>query len=545
MRRRVACLSLPEIRLELASERLLAGAGGVFAVVVARPGGAVKTERDVLGATKLDVVSRKAHALGARAGQTVAAARAKCTELRVCVVGEDEVRSALERVAEVALAFGPSVAIDVAHDVVWVEIGGCAHLHGTERKLAEALAAKVRGRGHACRIAIADGPRVASAVARFGPASRGRRGRSEPGSDAMIVPEGKGAAAMHVLPIGALELDDATTIWLDGLGLRSCGALQKLPRRALGTRLGARTHDVMQLLDGEDRTPLDPWRPPEVPEEHATLEWGASSVEALAFVVRALSDRLAARLESRAVGATCVELVLDLDRALCGGPASVAPIDPRRIVRVVLPSPIARAADLFAVVRARLERETLPAPVLEVTLRTPAMASASGQTLDLLTPEPKADRALPRLVAEIEAELGEARVGTLELVDTWIPERRTRLLAFGARAARTPHDHALSTRALEPSRLVRGGLLQPSVLDEAELLVRIEAVEWWRQEMRSEKNDPSSRPAARHDWFATWTQRRKPRGVAGLAWVERVVVDHAPNRALTCTDEVTLRGWID
>ena len=72
----------------------------------------------------------------------------------------------------------------------------------------------------------------------------------------------------------------------------------------------------MQLLSGEDRAPLDAWRPPEVPEERTELEWGASSVEALAFVTRALCDRLAARLEGRAMAAARVGLVLGLDRAL-------------------------------------------------------------------------------------------------------------------------------------------------------------------------------------------------------------------------------------
>lgn len=204
----------------------------------------MKTERDVLGATKLDVVSSTARAYGVRAGQTVAAARAKCSELRVRVVLEQDVRSGIERVAEAALAFGPAVAFDMAHDVVWIEVGGCAHLHGGERQLAEAIDAKVRALGHVCRVAIADGPRIASAVARFGHARKA-------GNAPMIVPEGKGAAAMRVLPLGALALDAAAVVWLDGLGLQSCGALQKLPRRALGTRLGARAHDVMQLLDGE------------------------------------------------------------------------------------------------------------------------------------------------------------------------------------------------------------------------------------------------------------------------------------------------------
>src|SRR5580658_5726342 len=110
--RRIACIALPEIRVEIARERDSqedgktgrADSSAAFnfppsrlpvnplAVVVARPGGPVKTERDVLGNTRIDVVSREARAAGIRAGQTVAAARAKHAELRVRVVAEDAVR---------------------------------------------------------------------------------------------------------------------------------------------------------------------------------------------------------------------------------------------------------------------------------------------------------------------------------------------------------------------------------------------------------------------------------------------------------------------
>ena len=126
----------------------------------------------------------------------------------------------------------------------------------------------------------------------------------------------------------------------------------------------------MQLLSGEDHAPLDAWHPPEVPEERTELEWGVSSVEALAFVARALCDRLASRLEGRAMAAARIGLVLGLDRALLGEGAS-----PSLAIDVTLPVPILRATDLFAVVRTRLERLDLPAPVLSVTLRALELSS--------------------------------------------------------------------------------------------------------------------------------------------------------------------------
>jgi protein ImuB len=510
--RRVACIALPQLRVEIARgrERLPLG------VVVSRQGGSVKTERDVLGNTRLDVVSPEARAVGVRAGQTVAAARAKCADLRVRVVGESAVHVALVRVAESMLAFGPVVAFGAEEDVVWVEVGGCAHLHGSEDDLARAMVTRVCAQGHACRVAIAGGPRIAAAVARFAP-----RGKASAGGP-FIVPSGKGAAAMSGLPVRALGLDDDVQSWLSDLGLRTCGDLQKLPRRALGTRLGARAHDVFQRLDGEDNTPLDAWRPAETPEERIELEWGAQSIEALAFVTSTLCERLAARLEGRAMAAARVEIVLGLDRALCNGAL------PESVLAVVLPAPIARGKELFAVVRARLERHTLAAPVLMVALRALELVPAPARTRDLLSPEPRAERALPPLVAELAAEFGHERVGTLALVDTWAIDERSRLIRVplsrsgsmrgaGPLLPKPPirKISSLVTSALEPTRVVPPVRVPHGALVDPVLLSRVEDVEWWRRSM------------GRRDVVAAWFS-------GALAWLEMDDSAH-----------VQLRGWVD
>jgi hypothetical protein len=74
------------------------------------------------------------------------------------------------------------------------------------------------------------------------------------------------------------------------------------------------------------------------------------------------------------------------------------------------------------------------------------------RTLDLLSEQPRAKLALPRLTAEIAAEFGDGCVGTLAIADTWIPDERTYLLPFGAE--RPKPRHGLVTSALEPTRLV-------------------------------------------------------------------------------------------
>ncbi len=548
MLRRVACIFLPEVRLELArSKEQLASLGvaappiGPIAAVIARPGGAVKLERDVLGSTRIDVVSSEARALGVRAGQTVAAARANVAlraggayaELSVRVVAEEDVQAALARVAEAALSFGPTAGFDAAQDVVWVDVGGCAHLRGGEIELARALEACVRQLGHGCRIAIADGPRVAAAVARFGRAPRG--------PTVVVIPAGKSAAAMRVLPVAALGLDPEATVWLRDLGVRTCADLQRLPRRSLGTRLaaanagrardrhGASVLDVMQLLDGDDRAPLVAWRPPEVPEERVSVDWGVRSRDARAFVVKTLCDRRAARLEKRAMAAVRLELVLVLDRTLCGSGQ-----DSSTSLHVVLPMPVVRAEDLLAVLRARLENFAMAGPALSVTLRAPELARQESRPLDLLVPEPKAQRALPLLVAELGAELGLHCVGTLGLVDTWVPEQRTKLVPFGANPGGCTR-HPLLTAALEPTRMTKPSRLELGALghmsSHVRLLGRIEGVGWWR---RGGSGSTTSQKIRRvpegFDLAAAWIGSKHE---GGLAWVELY------------KDEARLRGWID
>jgi protein ImuB len=562
MGRRVACIFLPEVRLELvlSGERLRSESGAdgqhtPIAIVVARRGGAVKLERDILGNTRLDVVSSEARSRGIRPGQTVSAARAKHAGLRVRVVAEEDVQMELARVAEAALSFGPATGFDAAQDVVWVDVGGCAHLKGGEIELARSLEATVRGLGHACRVAIADGPRVAAAVARFG-----RDGT-------VVVTEGKSGAAMRGLPISALGLDPDVTAWLRDLGLRRCGDLQRLPRRSLGARLGDRVLDVMQLLDGEDRSPLVAWRPPEVPEERVSLDWGVSSFEALAFVLKTLCDRLADRLERRAMAASRLELVLTLDKALCGRhvpgsagawskpgrhvPGSAGawskPGDEHHLMsfHVVLPSPLVHAGELLAVLRARLENQALAAPALTVTLRAPELVPHAFRALDLLVPEPRALRALPRLVAELGAELGEDCVGTLALVDTWVPEERTRLMKFGVRDV--PSRHSLVTSALEATRLSRPdhdgtspaspgrgrNLMTRTALSHVSVLARLEGIAWWRR--------PSGRTV---DLVSAWVGSKHG---GALAWVElrKDGTSPAPPGRGQHKVEVVLRGWID
>jgi protein ImuB len=534
---RIAAVHLPYVRVDLARARAVGESPTApLAVVIARPGGAVKDEKSLLGGTRLDEVSREAEARRVRVKDTIAAARAKCAELLVRVVSEEAVRGVLQAVAEAALSFGRTSSIDETRDVVCVDITGCGHLFGEndsdggEEALARALMQRievmfegaslhrnVHKKGHekerekgrrqtgVVRIAVADGPRVASALA----CADGAR------TAVTVVPVGENAEAVRALPISALPIEQSSIAWLRKLGLLRIGDLQRLlPSKGLAPRLGAVHAEVMALLAGDDGAPLDAYLPPEVPEEHAELEYGIDRTEQLLFVGKRLCDRLSARLAGRAMAAARLEVVLSLDHAI----ARESQLPPLATLPLTFPAPLATAAELFSVVRARVESWTIPAPVLVVTLRAPELARKEGRALHLFEPEARADRALPRLVAELTANLGESRVGTLALGSSFIPEERSLLVPFARE--RPAAVASLTSLADEPSRFLPSPL--PVSSDDPfgtpRLLARVEAVAWWRLGLVA------------RDFLASWSER-----YAATAWLE---VDRVSGKR-------QLKGWMD
>jgi protein ImuB len=303
----------------------------------------------------------------------------------------------------------------------------------------------------------------------------------------------------------------------------------------------------MAFLEGDDRMPLRPYVPCEVPEERAELEYGVQAQEALLFVAKGLCDRMALRLQGRALGACRMELVFQLDAALVPEGS-----ERKTTCAMTMPAPLQSAGDLFAVLKARMERVTLAAPALAVTLRVTEMARREGRSRDLFVPEAKADEALPRLAAELAAELGEGRAGVLCLEDTWVPGKRGRLQAYGEQERKRGRRGAGSVReasavegeankeskggagsagregllreegGLEPSRLlptpepVEGAWLAQ---EEAQVRfhLRLEAVEWWAHGLSV------------RDYATAWMQGK------GLAWVE---VDRG-------TGQCRIMGWVD
>ncbi len=485
--RRVGALFLPDLPCELVSDGLRSNVP--YAVLEVQ--NEEKDGEEALVGDVLTAASDAARRCGVRPGQTVVEARSLIASLVVRTITKRAIRKALGRVAEVTLGFGPTASIETGHascpfDTVWIDLTGTAHLRGGEEATLLEMATRVRGLGHRVRIAIADGPHLARAAAVFGSAAE------------TVVPSVEGRAMMSALPLEALPLSRDRIVWLHRLGLFTVGEVAALPHETLAGRLGDRWRETLELASGRDGAPLVAYEPPRAPTEEVEWDEGIETIEPLLFALSGLSSRLSARLEGRGEAARRIELFARYDRSIAK--LRHVPLEPHPgvFLRIDLPSPLAHKNDLFRVLKSKLERVTLAAPVLGVSI-TAAILTEAPKTQLLLSGDPAIDadpRSLAVLLAELSSEIGPDNVGVLRLSAVHRPEARTRLVPLGDIASprsraplqASPSDAEFPTRVLPspvPLEPIPGDRFTVTIdnqlftLQKMQPTMRLDQVEWW------------------------------------------------------------------
>lgn len=448
--RRIVALVLPELLLEVVVITVPGRSRGAWGVVVGeRPKSAGGVEEPLRPSVRIDAVSPAARRCGVRPGQTIAEARTLIAGFEVELVRPVAVGRALAAIAEIALGFGATVSVGLP-DTVWVDVTGSAHLFGGETPLTEELAERVRALGHRVRVAVAEGPELARAVARWAPP------KTE-GSGAHLVPAAEAARVVSPLPVVALPLSEECQEFLVRLGVLTLGDLAALPRSTLTTRLSGEVGRALELALGKDPTPLVPYRLPELVMEQVSFEHGVAGSEPLLFALRGVAARLAARLAGRGLAAEKLELRLEHDRSI----ARLHDKSEQTKLGFALSTPLTREDEIRRVVASRLERTRLPAPTVALELAAPSVVSAKARQLELgeaLTGGVDIERELPLVLAEIGADIGEDRVGVLEIRDAHRLEARSGLKPIvppkprgsrrGGRAARKPPGSVRSATPL-------------------------------------------------------------------------------------------------
>jgi len=406
-------------------------------------------EGDAAPGRRLRAVSAAAGRLGVRAGMTVAAARARCAALVVWPWDDAALAATVTAATAALLVASPQVTpVAGAPGTWWVGAGGLDGVGG-EAGLARALE-RLAGAWHPSpRVGVADSC-VAARAATWDAAPNGRvpNGRVPngrvPNGRAVVVPRGGCAAYLAGVPLMLVPMDEEVRQGLAALGIRVAGGLAALDPGDVERRWGAAGLAAWRLACGEDRRRPVLARPEVRRTVSAELPTPATTVEPVLFLVRAALDRLAGELARDGVGAAVLALTLAVDAAdsplgtspldrsplgTSGGPPASALGDPlagaptRTVTREIrLPRPAARAAPLFERCRALLERVTLPAPVLGVTVAVTATGRLSGEQGDLLSPAWRDPAAAEAAFARLRAELGPNVVVRPALRDSHRPE---------------------------------------------------------------------------------------------------------------------------
>lgn len=434
--RRIAALVLPAFLCELAVPRAAPPSPASRGRAPAPLGVVISPSNEELEATSvLAAVNETARRRGVRPGQTVAEARVFLAQLDVRAVSPEQIEQGLGHLAEIALGFGATVALS-APDTVWVDITGGAHLFGGEAALAAELVARVRRAGHRGRVAIADGPALAQAVARFG--ELGPEG-------CQVVPSVRTGSALGSLPVAALPLPEELSSWLVRIGVLTWAALAALPRSSLTARLGPHASRVLELVSGRDDSPLVPYVPERTLIETLGWEEPASGIEPLLFALRGLVARFSARLSGRGEAAALLLLTVLCDKSI----ARFRKVPETLELRFPLAKPLFREGDLLRVLTSRLEKAQLAAPTVGLRLEASGLVEAVPRQLELESllggAAQGAAEELPLVVSELAADLGDERVGILGLVDSHRPERRSVLERFEPPGASPPRETGRAT----------------------------------------------------------------------------------------------------
>jgi protein ImuB len=372
----------------------------------------------VKGAMRIAALDEAALALGLAPGMTLADARAAVPDLAAVEHDASADSALLHWLAESCGRYTPSVMADPPGGLI-LDITGCTHFFADDaRQLAKDLHARLARIGFTARLALAETPEAAAALARFG--SSGIMGGGDVGA----------------LPVTALRVNPDVHTALRRAGLKTIGAVAIRPRAALAARFGRALPDLLDRLLGLADTHITPYVvPEEVTAEARFAEPIARTDDALEIVARLVGEA-AVELGRRGVGGR--RFVIALYRS-DGHVARVAietgapTRDPVRVVRLLRERIDALSDPLDPGFGYDLIR--LAIPFAEPL--SPAQLQLEGGTL--------ADGEFAALVDRLVARLGRGRVRRFANAGTHIPEQASFTLP-----ATTAPPLALATFALAP-----------------------------------------------------------------------------------------------
>lgn len=334
---------------------------------------------------------------GVHAGLAEGAARTLCAHLALVQRDSDSERAALERLAAYALRFSDHLSLSPPRSLL-LESRRSLRLFGGGEALRHAVSDGICGLGYGVRVSLAPTPSAALVLA-----ARGHEGLFRD-SDEVI-------AALAAEPPAVLGLDGRTLDDLARMGIERFDQLLDLPRAGLRARIGRACIEHLERLLGERSDPRERFEPPARYRGRLEPPFEIPESGALLFACRRLIDELAGLLAGRQAGVQ--RLGFELRHA------EAAP------TRFELGSaePLADAARWIELLRERLERLQLPAPVREIRLASEPLRERTLEHLELFPELSTGREPDPALLDRLQARLGRDAVHGLQAAADHRPER--------------------------------------------------------------------------------------------------------------------------
>src|SRR5882757_993994 len=388
---------------------------------------------------KIFAVNENASRVGIAPGMTKAQAEL-CSELRLRPRSFLQESMAHAALLDCAQSFSPCVE-DAGADTMILDLAGMESLFGTLPEIAHSLFHCAAGLGLDVNVSVASNPDAAVLAARGFPG-------------VTVVPPGKEAEQLGSLTVEVLfpkeeektreQKKEAARLLetLDRWGVRDLRALAALPEVALSERLGQEGLRLQQLARGAASRTLVPVEAPAIFEEAIELEFPIVLLEPLAFLLNRLLGQICARLAARALNTQELRLTMELQNLTGTDPQSDTVGIPSesdavesaaesqstaagfvsgrqgkfcRILR--LPLPMLDPKLFLKLLQLDLNAHPPGAPILKIHLRAEPARPRSAQGGLFLPPSPEPEK-LELTLARIAGLVGEARVGSLELLDT-------------------------------------------------------------------------------------------------------------------------------
>lgn len=380
--------------------------------------GALAIVESLVGREQVRRCNAAARTYGVRPGIALPAALALCGSLAVQRRDPMREQRALNDLATWGYQFSARITFEPS--LLLLEVGASRRLFSGLSRLLQRLLNELQQIGYSTQYALAPTPTAAGLLARTRPACE-------------VTNAANLQAAVTPLPLNMLTRDPKARALVRHIGLNTIGEVLALPRAELARRIGPTLPALLDRLLGNAPDPRDEWSPPRRFAQSIELLGEIEQTTALVFPARRLMVTLCGFLRGLGGGAQRLQWILqhrDEQPPTCFDQGLLDPSrDPDHMLQVF---------------RERIERLTLPAPVIAIGLRVDDWQAFEECGLKLLD-----DLSGPRdhsLLERLSNRLGEPHVRGLRCLADHRPERAWSWCSPGDDQGETtrPQDYGLS-----------------------------------------------------------------------------------------------------